>query len=347
MTRSFHVIRSSGGRELIPLAILYGLVALCLSGCSSTGFQSSVGQFGKLTSAASADQAASLLKITREETERIRADLASSRADLRLKASCGLAIGLIPVPEPRVNQGIPPCEFVRRDGIRLEEAPRFTNIIALSVGLDGYARSLVELASDHDDDNRAFSSSVTGLATSLGGLDASVRKATGASQGDSSAKMGAIASLVAEAGELYFSRRRNAALRKIIIAADPLVQDATKLLSEADDRIGLYDRSGLAEDLIAAQKHQSEIAGSAPIEELRRAQDRMYDLLGAFTQRSRGTERFVAIGEAHAKLANAAREGARPAELKKVILALIHLAGTIDTTADAFGNDAQEPADAS
>lgn len=323
-----------------------GGVLLLLSACSSTGFQSSIGEFGKLTSAASNEQATSLVRITQYEAERIRAQQAASHIDLRLQANCAAVLTVVSVKEAPDDRSPQPCGFVAADKRELEQPPQFSNIIALSKGLNSYAESLVELASDRDSDNKAFTSSVTGLATSLGGLDAAVQKATGADESHSSEKLGAIASLVDEAGRLYFAHQRNAALRKIIIAADPFVQDAARLLSGADQRIDLYDRAGLAQDLLKAQKHQSEIAASASPEELRAAQEKMYDLLTAFTQRGEGTERFIAIGKAHAKLAKAAAAGAKPAEIKEAILALIQLAGTIDKTADAFSSDKQEKTDA-
>lgn len=314
--------------------------ALLLSACVNPAFRQSIGEYGALTKAAAAQQNARVTQIAAEEAERIRSDLAARRVDLRLKPDCAARL----LTDPSGGGAAPVCGLVEVGGKPIAQAPGFANVIALTGALSDYADQLIALAADSTQDQAAFAQSVTALGTAVGGLDGAVRTATGAKAGTDSPRIGAVAGLLAETGSLYFAQRRAAVLKRIVIAADPVVQSATGLLSGADERVQLYYRSELAAALLQAQDHASAVANdpASSVADVRAAQDALFAQVDAYNAQGADTLRFQAIGEAHAKLAQAARAGASPAELKTAIEAIVQLAGTADSTLKALKD--QKPA---
>ncbi|HEX2764437.1 MAG TPA: hypothetical protein VHM92_11445 [Allosphingosinicella sp.] len=312
--------RRRAGRRGAALA-----AALLLSACVNPAFRDSVGEYGALTKAAAAQQNARTAAVAADEEERLRAELAANRADLRLENCEPDAEG--------VAEGKPPrCTLVLKGGAAIEEAPSFANVAALTGALSSYADNLILLAADPKDDQRSFSESISGLATSLGGLDGAVRKATGAAPGNAAPKLEAVAALVAQGGNMYFAQRRAAALKRIVIAADPVVQSAARLLSGVDGALLSYYRNDLYKSVQAAQGHATRLVNTpeASVEDIRAAQDALFAKVAAYNALGSDTLRFQAIGEAHAKLAAAARRGASAGEMKAAIEAVLELAGTAD-----------------
>ena len=307
--------------------------ALLLSACVNPAFRQSVGEYGALTRAAAAQQNARVAAIAADEAERIRADLAARRVDLRLKPDCAARLLTDPASGPAAV-----CSLVEVGGKPIEQAPGFANIVALTDALSDYADQLIALAADSTQDREAFAQSVTGLGSAVGALDGAVRSATGSAAGHDAPRIEAVAAVLAEAGSLYLAQRRAAALKRIVIAADPIVQSATGLLSGADDRVQLYYRAELAGALLKAQDHASAVAhdpGSS-VADVRAAQDALFAQLAAYNGQGADTLRFRAIGEAHAKLAQAARAGASAAELEAAIAAIVDLAGTAGAAVKAL-----------
>ena len=314
---------------------LAALAALALAGCVNPAFRETTGQFGAVTKEAVSEQNERLAAIAAAEAERIRADLAANRRQLVLDPACGLEVALeeaAPAPE---------CKLLVSGQPRpspIEQAPRYQNILDLSDALNGYADGLIALAADASADEAAFAKSLSGLATSLGTLDGAIQKATGATAADRSAKYGAVATLVAQAGSLYFAHRRNKALKRIVLAGDPLVQEAVTLLSGVGAGIDLYDRKGLLKKLTAAQDRAQEVAAdrSQSVAAVRAAQDDLFAALAAYNSYGADRRRFAEIGVAHAKLADAARSGASLAEMKAAVEAVVKLASTARTTVETL-----------
>jgi hypothetical protein len=312
-------------RTKATYAPVVALAALLLSACVNPAFRDSIGEYGALTKAAAAQQNARAAAVAADEEERLRTELAEGRADLRLDNCEPDAEG--------VAEGTPPrCSLVLKGGLPIEEAPSFANVAALTGALSSYADNLIALAADPEGDQKSFSESVSGLATSLGGLDGAVRKAAGAGPGQAAPKLDAIAALVAQGGNMYFAQRRAAALKRIVIAADPVVQSAARMLSGVDGALLSYYRNDLYKSVQAAQGQASKLvsAPEATTEEIRAAQDALFAKVAAYNALGSDTLRFQAIGEAHGKLAAAARRGASAGEMKAAIEAVLALAGTAD-----------------
>lgn len=304
-----------------------------LGGCINTTYRDSIGQFGTLTKESVAIQNQRLTALAAAESERIHQALADNHVDLRLSPQCALL--LLP-PDPTATTPPAPCTLVDATGKPIEKIPTYSNIKALDQALSDYSDNLILLAADTTKDQAAFSDSVTGLATSLGNLDGAIRKATGAPPGTSGAKIGAVAAVVAKAGGLILAAQRGRVLKKIVIAGDPLVQEATNILADVDDRLNLYDSVGLLQAANAAQTAASRLAAaSAPPSDLRAAQDALFARVADFNARSSEQQRYLAIGKAHAKLAEAARTG-NTIDFEAAISAVIELASVTNTAVDAL-----------
>jgi hypothetical protein len=317
------------------LPALAGIASLVAAGCVNPAFRETTGQFGAVTKAAVSQQNDRLAVIAANEAERIRADLAANRRQLVLDPACGLEIALdeaMPAPECRL------LVSGRPSPTPIEQAPRYQNILDLSDALNAYADGLIALAADASEDEAAFAKSLSGLATSLGSLDGAIQKATGATPADRSAKFGAVATLIAQAGNLYFAHQRNKALKRIVLAGDPLVQEAAALLSGVGAGIDLYDRKGLYAKLRSAQRQAQDTAAdtSQSVEAVRVAQDDLFTALAAYNSYGADRRRFAEIGVAHAKLAAAARSGASLAEMKAAVEAVVKLASTARTTIETL-----------
>jgi len=317
-------------RTAIAAAILIGL-----SGCAtSTAFRNSVGQFGTLTKAGTNAQNARLAAIVADDQERIRAALAAGHVDLRLDPTCAATL-------TSQETVAPPCRLVRADGQALEQPVEIDNILALSAALGTYADGLIALAADSTDDQAAFTSSINSLGTSLGKLEGEVRTATGGAPGSSRTEIGAVAAVVAEAGNLYFGYRRSRALQQIVLTGDPIVQEAVATLVRVQLRIRQYDRSTLFAQVQAAQQRASQLAHDpgAGAADLRTAQNALFTALAAYNAAGGDVAKYVAIGEAHGALAEAARAGASPGQMAAAITAIMHLAGTIHDSVETLEGD--------
>lgn len=313
------------------------LAALLLSACVNPAFRDSIGEYGALTKAAAAQQNARAAAVAADEEERLRAELAESRADLRLE-NCD------PDAEGAAEGAPPKCSLVLKGGTPIEEPLSFSNVAALTGALSNYADNLIALAADPEGDQKSFSESVSGLATALGGLDGAVRQATGAAPGNAAPKLDAVAALVAQGGNLYFAHRRAAALKRIVIAADPVVQSATRLLSGVDGALLSYYRNDLYKSVQAAQGQATRLVNKpeATVEEIRAAQDALFAKVAAYNALGSDTLRFQAIGEAHGKLAAAARRGASAGEMRDAVMAVLELAATADAARPALSDKGKD-----
>jgi hypothetical protein len=320
-------------------AVAVAATLICLSGCINTAYRDSVGQFGTLTKASVAVQDERLTALTADEQERIHAALAANHVDLRFSTDCTLL--LLP-PDPAATAPRAPCTLVDINNKPIERVPTYANIKALGQALSDYSDNLILLAADTTKDQEAFSTSVTGLATSLGNLDGAIRKATGAAPGTTGAKIGAIASIVAKAGGLFLAAERGRVLKKIVIAADPLVQEATGLLADVDDRLDLYDSAGLLKAATEAQVNASRLAsnGASP-DDLRAAQDVLFARVADYNARSGEQQRYLAIGVAHGKLAEAARSGSN-VDFEAAINAVLDLASVTSSAIETLKQKEEE-----
>lgn len=305
------------------------ILVTSLSGCAGEQFLTSVSGFDEATNAAVVVQSDQLEAFSETQSEKIRSSLAEGRVDLRISGGCANLVG--------VAFRISDCQIVRFDEEKLEQPFVGENILALGAALGDYASSLGRLAADASKDADAFSKSLSDLAVSLGRLDGAIDKAGGGSVVDAE-KFGAVATILAEAGNLYFEQSRMSKLKKIIIESDPFVQEATKLLSGAYEALRL-DTMGEAfarlNDASDAAIEEVATATSTPAQ-IRKKHDALFSELAAFKRRAAIRNSFSALGEAHKALKMASESGASSDDLKVAILRIIESAKIIKIAADTL-----------
>lgn len=321
------------------------MLLLATSGCSTTRFTQTAGQFGALTRSAAEQQNEGLGAVAADEIERYRQSLAETKTELRFRDCARTLADVPPDPESALVKPFPRCRLTERvsQGEFRELAPdvRFENITTLNSALVDYASGLVLLAADASEDQQTFTASVSNLASSIGGLDGAIRKVTGSSEEDSAAKLNAVGTLVAKLGNLYFAARRQSVLKHMIIEADPLVQRSAAILGDADSQLDLYDRLPLYEAVVKAQQNADEVRAGGDVTAIRSAQDKLFTAVERFNAYQIDRSRFAAIGAAHAKLVEAAKAGATIKELHEAIVAIVDLASTIGETKSAFETEKQ------
>lgn len=304
--------------------IFAAILVTSLSGCAGEQYLTAVSGFDEATTAAVVVQKDQLEAFYEKEAERIRTSLAESRVELRIKG-CADLVG--------VNFQISDCQILRFDGEKLEQPFAKENILALGAALADYSSSLGNLAADASEDADAFSKSLSDLAVSLGGLDGAIVKAGGGSVVEAE-QLGAVATIIAEAGNLYFEQSRVSKLKKIIIGSDPFVQEAASLLSAGYEALRFDTMADAFARLNSADESVSKaVTSGASSTEIRKKHDALFAELAEFRTRAAIRDSFSALGEAHNLLAEASKSGASSDDLKVAILRIIESAQIIKIAA--------------
>jgi hypothetical protein len=192
------------------------------------------------------------------------------------------------------------------------------NILGLESALADYGKNLALLAADSSQDQAAFSGALTGLAGSLGKLDGAIAKATAGQRLSGDDKLGAIASVVARVGNLIFAAQRKRALKRIIVAAQPLVEEAVGVLNEADSVVQDYDITRALQRATDAENQLIDVLKERPSQKprVRAAQDELYAAVEAVNSITARKKRIRELGVVHAALATAARKGSSRQDLE-------------------------------
>lgn len=304
------------------------LVVVLLAGCASGKLAGAVPAFGTATSAAVKVQQEQLVAFTNQEAERIKQDLARDRVALGYSDGCGR------LTDPRAKAE--DCYLVGTTGTAIETPFVASNVVALGNALVAYADALGQLAADSRKDADAFSKSLTDLAASVGGLNGAVSKVTSVSK-ISPAQLGAVASIVGKVGNLYFEHQRATALRRIIVASDPFVQEATAVLAAADEALR---RNSTAQAFIrlevASNALEESIEAGQGAQALRPKQDAVFTEFAALRQRAAMRNGFVLLGDTHHDLAAVARSGASFEEMAAYAMRLAETAKAIAQSAETL-----------
>ena len=210
------------------------------------------------------------------------------------------------------------------------------NILALGQALNAYAKGIATLAADSSSDEKAFAKSLSDLATNVGGLDGAIAKASNGT-GLPQAQLNAVATIISQAGNLYFEFRRVAVLRRIIIASDPFVQQATAVLSATGDPLRLAIMNGALQDVRNASFALDDaISKDASVSEIKTKQAAVFAAMDNYKQRAGTSDAFAKIGAAHADLARAAKAGASGPDLQAAIFRLADAGKAIKQSVDVL-----------
>lgn len=289
-----------------PIALLLAGTAL-LAGCAGSRFQTATAKFGAEIEKTMTAQSDQITTVSAMETKRRREEIVSNRTTLSLHDDC--------FNDPEISGVYKPCTIVALPGSGEEVEFHYDlpAIVGLQRALSSYGKKLALLADDAEADQAAFSASIDKLGTSIGKLDAAISKTAGSDRVATDDRLSNVARIIGSLGQLAFEYQRQHALRRIISANDPLIQEALAVLEKADVEANRYKR-------VAAQ----EIARSAAMkakfstseDERRTRNEELYravDLLNDIQANSSKLKKLAAI---HGALAGVARSDDRSARTK-------------------------------
>lgn len=288
------------------IALLLAGTAL-LAGCVGSQFQTATAKFGAETETTMTAQSEQIAAVSAMETKRRREEIVSNKTMLSLHDDC--------FNDPEISGAYKPCTIVALPGSGeiVEFHYELPAIVGLQRALSSYGKNLALLADDADADQAAFSASIDKLGASIGKLDAAISKTAGSDRVATDDKVGTIASIIGSLGQLAFKYQRQHALRRIIIANDPLIQEALAQLEKADLEANRFKR-------VAAQEIARDAAMKAKLansDDQRRTRNeelyRVVDLLNDVQASSAKLKKLAAI---HGALADLARSGNRGARTK-------------------------------
>lgn len=272
--------------------------AILLTGCAGTRFQTAAAKFGVETEMVMASQSEQIEDVSALETERLRDAIAANKVLLALNDDCF-------DPVPNAKGQFKKCMLIERgsDNKVVSFNYDLPDILALQDALASYGANLALLADTAEADQAAFSASVDKLGASMGKLDLAISKAAKTERLVSGEKISTIASVIGTLGKLAFKYQRRHALRRIIVANDPLVQEALALLNSAEFEVANYKR--LAATQIARDAASKALLPANEEDRLKKneALFRAVNLLNEIEMNSGRLEKLAAI---HTALANVA-----------------------------------------
>jgi hypothetical protein len=247
-------------------------------------------------------QSDQIAAVSAMETKRRREDIVSNRTALGLHDDC--------FKDPEISGVYKPCTIVALPGSgdEVEFHYDLPAIVQLQRALSSYGKTLALLAADADADQVAFSASIDKLGTSIGKLDAAISKTAGNNRVVTGDKIGTVASVIGSLGQLAFKYQRQHALRRIIIANDPLIQEALTVLEEADVEANRYKRVA-AQEIARSAAMKAKLVTSEDQRQTRNEElYRAVDLLNDIQANSSKLKKLAAI---HGALADLARSNDR------------------------------------
>lgn len=286
-----------------PIALLLAGTAL-LSGCAGSRFQTATAKFGAETEKIMTAQSDQIAVVSAMETKRMREEIVSNKTTLSLHNDC--------LNDPEISGVHKPCAIVALPGSGdvVDFHYDLPAIVGLQRALSSYGKNLALLANYAEADQAAFSASIDKLGASIGKLDAAISKTAGSDRITTDDKVGTIASIIGSLGQLAFKYQRQHALRRIIIANDPLIQEALAVLEKADVKTNDYTRSA-AREIASAAATKAKLATSDGERQTRNEElYRAIDLLNDIQANSAKLKQLAAI---HGALADLARRGDRGA----------------------------------
>jgi hypothetical protein len=269
-----------------------------VTGCVGTRFQTAAAKFGTETERAMTSQSEQIEDVSVLETERLRDEIGANKVLLALNDDCF-------DPVPGAQGQFKKCVLIERGSDNKIVPFNYTlpDILALQDALASYGANLAFLADAAEADQAAFSASVDKLGASIGKLDLAISKAAKTERLVSGEKISTIASVIGTLGKLVLKYQRRHALRRIVVANDPLVQEALALLNSAEVEVANYKR--LAATQIARDAAAKTLLATNDEDRLKKneALFRAVNLLNEIEINSGRLEKLAAI---HTALANVA-----------------------------------------
>jgi hypothetical protein len=298
-------------------------VALAVSGCSQPEYRASASKFGEATQLATNAQQARFQTLSDTETTAIRQEMAQSRVLLRASVGCATLF----VPGADANA----CFVETSDGAQMPQANSFPNIMQLNGAFSAYGKQLAGVAANSDEDAAAFSASLIELAASADELNAALtRSTTPDANVERLDRSATVVGLVLSAAE---GASRTAKLRRIIVAADPSVQQVAMQLNAASEAVLSAEIQQAFSDVETAQTDlQTSVARGRPTATIAAKQATLIQRVDTLRRISAVNGSFAQLAQTHTALADAARSGISDNDFETSILELITLIKTLRET---------------
>jgi hypothetical protein len=315
---NFRLLRTSGAEQpRLWTALLFLFSIGFASGCSAPEFRGSTAKFGEAVQASASGQTDRLGKLTATQVDDIRGGLAAERVYLAYSPGC--AELLIPGASPKN------CKVIRADGQAIPEAKTFASILALNKALGSYGKSLALLAEDSSEDSAAFNKSLLDMVASVEGLEVALSN-SGSGEASDPSGFNVFATGLTKVSGAFFAASRARKLRKIIIAADPKIQAATKILSRASEGLATFEIThaieGADRTQVALKRSLSSGAKTAKIAAL---QAKLFDDVAQIRRIARLKDSYAVIGKSHGELTKAAHVGSNKEDLSAAIVELLQV----------------------
>jgi hypothetical protein len=297
-----------------------------LMGCSAPEYRGSVMSFGVAADKAAKAQSERLSRLNERQIAAVRGQLAAERISLAPAGACAA----LAIPGSKVKD----CVVVRSDGADIAQPETFTSLAALNKAVGAYGNSLSLLAADVAGDAAAFSKSLTSLATSVDGLNATL-DGSDSGKTDNAARLAAGATIIGGLGNTFFAGSRVAKLKEIIVETDPQIQQATSLLSRASEALLLAEvSSAIGAANTTRTRLDRAILTGANAEAVGKLQAKLFEEVAVVRQTAAVRDSYAAVGKAHASLVEASVGGASLDDLKASIFELAALVALLDAAVE-------------
>lgn len=325
------------GMRIVKRFVPVLAVVLAAAGCTSKNLSASVVAFDTSVGKAVERYNEQLDRVVELHTAEVRDALADENAKL---VTTGCDVLLIEYSPALASD----CVVVKVENgapAPVDANPvRVANLKALAAALADYSGALTLLVADPGEDRAAFRDALANLATTIGDLQGQAERAGGKVLVDRES-LTAISGLFAEAGGLYFERRRSETLREAIEAAHPFVVGATEVLGQSsrEASTALLART-VAQDLNEAEREMVRVANAAPSRgAVKSAQDRVFEAHREYLDAASTLSSFASVREAHEAMLNAARSGLAAEDLIVLAEKLTILASRVDETIETIDRE--------
>lgn len=310
-------------RSYKPILVI-GAV-LTLNACASMKAQNSAKAFGTQAKGATESFESELSSYYSERAKTEKEDALERRVELVLSDECITAI-----IDPSVRPSL--CNFNPVTPSDLPPGLESTNVRVLSTALFGYGTALAALAGDFSEGEAALLENLTTTGASLKALDVAIRSFDDDEGSLEDDEINAFAGVISSIFNAQSEAKREKELLRLIAATDPMVQEATSLLSQSMLALrGIKaTQSGNALNQ-AMQAYSTAIASGGDLEI---PYANVEKAVSSHREALRVNDAFAALGQAHAKLREVVQSGFQSEDYQSFIAAIIEVKTSIERFTD-------------
>ena len=226
---------------------------LLLAGCVTNAMRDATADFADASHAATQNQKQWITAYTDLRREELRQSWAEDRLKMIFNPSCAR---ILTVDDPEALSNLEEdCAIGLAESGQfkaLNDFERFDAILGLNDALGDYADSLIDLTQDWSDDRELLTEEERKTDVALQGLHSAIGKFAEVNGEDIVQQAPDIGGILGTIAGAYLETKRLKALRGILQSADPMVEQASGFLHEAQELALAQDRKDALMDLDAA-----------------------------------------------------------------------------------------------